>query len=98
MSDQPFTEISPDDAPHPPSSRLERELLQLFINLHATHPNHEIFGQPAKSRPTDQSWAMACKRIAFWVSDEMKSDFTLNGCWMSRTSSFGSLRGLTAII
>ncbi|KAK9377578.1 uncharacterized protein V1513DRAFT_26 [Lipomyces chichibuensis] len=91
---QPFTEISPS-APHSPRSRLEHCLLQLFLDLHTSDPNHQIFGEPSpglvrlplySSRSTDQSWAKACRNIALSVVTEMKSSFQLKACWMSRTS------------
>ncbi|KAK9243652.1 hypothetical protein V1506DRAFT_555240 [Lipomyces tetrasporus] len=95
LSTQPFAEISPS-APHSPRLQLERTLLQLFIDLHTSEPNHEIFGEPApglvrlplySSPGNHQSWAKVCRNLAVGVLNEMKSSFQLQACWMSRTTS-----------
>ncbi|KAK9247935.1 hypothetical protein V1506DRAFT_445816, partial [Lipomyces tetrasporus] len=84
--------------PQPQSSDLERILLQLFIDLHTSQPNHEIFGEPAKDvvrlplystspgikRANSQSWSTFARLISSWVSSEMKFNFEITGCWMSR--------------
>ncbi|KAK9482564.1 hypothetical protein V1527DRAFT_379317, partial [Lipomyces starkeyi] len=81
---------------HSPGLDLDRHLPQLFIDLHTSDPNHEIFGEAVQglvplplysSRTTDKnlSWANACKNIAICVLNEMKSSFQLQACWMSRT-------------
>ncbi|KAK9486469.1 hypothetical protein V1527DRAFT_57436 [Lipomyces starkeyi] len=84
---QPFTEVSS-------RSGLEQHLLQLFIDLHNSDPNHEIFGEPAPGlvrlplyglRRTDQSWVNVCRSIAISVISEMKSSFQLEACWMARS-------------
>ncbi|KAK9326074.1 hypothetical protein V1517DRAFT_235910, partial [Lipomyces orientalis] len=88
----PLADSSPE-APHSPSSDLERRLLQLFIDLHASDPTHDIFGEPAKglirlplytSRTNGQSWQNICKKIGSWVANEMESGVELDKCWMSR--------------
>ncbi|KAK9359290.1 hypothetical protein V1504DRAFT_458405 [Lipomyces starkeyi] len=93
LSTQPLAEISPS-IPHTTRVDLERRLHQLFIDLHTSNPNHEIFGEPAQgllrlplypSRTSDQSWAKTCKNIALGVLTEMKSGFQLDACWMSRS-------------
>ncbi|KAK9327548.1 hypothetical protein V1520DRAFT_357815, partial [Lipomyces starkeyi] len=47
MSKRPLANSS-SDAPHSPSYDLERRLLQLFINLHASDPTHDILENPQK--------------------------------------------------
>ncbi|KAK9241799.1 hypothetical protein V1506DRAFT_549599 [Lipomyces tetrasporus] len=79
---------------HSPQFDLEQLLLQLFIDLHTSNPDHEIFGKPAQglvrlplysARIGEPSWAKTCGSFAVRVIDEMKSDFQLEGRWMSRT-------------
>ncbi|KAK9429467.1 hypothetical protein V1505DRAFT_154281 [Lipomyces doorenjongii] len=91
LSAQPFAEICPS-ARHSPRLQLEQHLLQLFINLHTSDPEHEIFGEPGQdlvrlplysSGNTDQSWAKVCRSIALCVVTEMKSSFQFQGCWMA---------------
>ncbi|KAK9354975.1 hypothetical protein V1523DRAFT_361222 [Lipomyces doorenjongii] len=91
---KPYEEISPTTF-HPPQFELERELLQRFIHLHTSQPDHEIFGERTEGllrlplydsqKPTGQSWASICKRIALKVSNEMGSSVGPNDCWLSRT-------------
>ncbi|KAK9238562.1 hypothetical protein V1525DRAFT_400911 [Lipomyces kononenkoae] len=90
MSDKPYDEISLTSA-QPQGFDLERELLQRFINLHSSHPHHEIFGEPTEgllrlppypSRPTEQNWANLCRIIACSVSHSIGSSFGPSDCWL----------------
>ncbi|KAK9389211.1 hypothetical protein V1515DRAFT_614097 [Lipomyces mesembrius] len=85
--------VSLPSTPHSPRSVLEQCLLQLFVDLHASNPNHEILGEPGQglirlslyaSRKGEQSWAKVCRGIALSVLTEMKSCFQINACRMSR--------------
>ncbi|KAK9331759.1 hypothetical protein V1520DRAFT_61076 [Lipomyces starkeyi] len=80
-------------APDSPQCDLERHILQLFIELHTSDPNHDIFGEPGpglgrlplySSRVHEQSWSKVCGNIAARVLKEMKSNFQLGTCWMAR--------------
>ncbi|KAK9320547.1 hypothetical protein V1517DRAFT_329007 [Lipomyces orientalis] len=52
MSNQPVREIIAS-AQTTRSFDLEKELLQLFVDLHKSQPNHEIFGEVVKGLPNE---------------------------------------------
>ncbi|KAK9481423.1 hypothetical protein V1527DRAFT_493592 [Lipomyces starkeyi] len=85
------------DAPHSPSSELERRPLQIFIDLHASDPKHDIWRTRKRLHPIaalplyGQSWENVCKDISSWVSNEMQI-----GC--RDTANFRSLRSLAAVV
>ncbi|KAK9352184.1 hypothetical protein V1523DRAFT_414767 [Lipomyces doorenjongii] len=69
---------------------LAKMIFQLFVNLHSSDPSHDIFGEPAEGlvrlplrSPKMQSSQKISRNVATRISNAMKTNFDVHGCWMS---------------